>query len=61
VQHAGDARLVWHACLQRFDLYAKQLTRRHRPAAEGRPRCHVMASFATSLGEFDRLYRELAK
>jgi hypothetical protein len=26
-----------------------------------RPRKHVMASFASSLGEFDSLYRELAK
>ena len=26
-----------------------------------RPRQHVMASFATSLKEFDELYRELAK
>ena len=26
-----------------------------------RPRRHVMASFATSLDEFDSLYRELAK
>jgi predicted transcriptional regulator len=26
-----------------------------------RPRRHVMASFASSLDEFDRLYRELAK
>lgn len=25
------------------------------------PRKHVMTSFAVSLGEFDRLYRELAK
>ena len=27
----------------------------------GRPRRHVVAAFATSLGEFDSLYRELAK
>jgi hypothetical protein len=26
-----------------------------------KPRKHVMASFATSLEEFDNLYRELAK
>jgi predicted transcriptional regulator len=26
-----------------------------------RPRRHVMAAFASSLGEFDSLYRELAK
>lgn len=26
-----------------------------------RPRRHVMASFSASLGEFDALYRELAK
>lgn len=31
-----------------------------RPQKE-RPRRHVMASFATSLGDFDRIYRELAK
>lgn len=29
--------------------------------AQGRPRRHVMEAFADSLGEFDRLYRELAK
>ncbi len=28
---------------------------------KARPRRHVMASFASSLGEFDSLYRELAK
>jgi hypothetical protein len=28
---------------------------------KGRPRRHVMASFASSLDEFDSLYRELAK
>ena len=31
---------------------------RHQSA---RPRRHVLASFADSLGEFDSLYRELAK
>jgi hypothetical protein len=29
--------------------------------AKGRPRRHVMASFASSLDEFDALYRELAR
>lgn len=28
---------------------------------QGRPRRHVLASFAASIEEFDRLYRELAK
>ena len=28
---------------------------------KGRPRRHVMEAFADSLGEFDELYRELAK
>lgn len=28
---------------------------------KGRPRRHVMATFASSLEEFDSLYRELAK
>ena len=28
---------------------------------KGGPRRHVMAAFASSLGEFDGLYRELAK
>lgn len=28
---------------------------------QGQPRRHVLASFAASIEEFDRLYRELAK
>jgi len=50
--NAGVAVLQKHPDVRRDDIDRQQKARIRR---------HVMASLASSLGEFDRLYRELAK